>query len=129
VSQNPIRAQLTVPISVAACRGYMNELPLRVNPFILGGEPAEPGDYPHMVSCQTAATGQHSGQGHRHTFSSYEMSMTNTYRNVNVRMNDYLHFVEYSAVFLVDFWCVVSCYVFCQLIRVALLADTRRFFS
>jgi len=53
VSQNPDSAQLTVPISVAACREYMNELPLRVNPFILRGESAEPGDYPHMVSGQT----------------------------------------------------------------------------
>jgi len=72
----------------------MNELPLRVNPFILGGESAEPGDYPHMVSGQaTAATEQHSGQGHRQTVRSYEMSMTNTYINVNVRMTNTLRFL------------------------------------
>jgi hypothetical protein len=37
---------------VVACREYMNELPLRVNPFIRSGKDAEPGDYPHMVSGQ-----------------------------------------------------------------------------
>jgi hypothetical protein len=52
VSQNPNSAQLTVPISVSACRQYMNELPLQVRPFIKGGETAELRDYPHMVSGQ-----------------------------------------------------------------------------
>jgi hypothetical protein len=58
VSQNTTSEQLTIPDSVAACREYMNELPLRVNPFILGGEAAEPGDYPHMVSSQATRCNQ-----------------------------------------------------------------------
>jgi hypothetical protein len=86
VSQNPNSAQLTVPISVAACREYLNELPLQVSPIIKDRETVELGDYPHVVSGQEtccyrtalrscnpllpdgisvrlpAATGQHSGQ-------------------------------------------------------------------
>jgi len=52
VSQNPNSAQLSVSVSVAACRQYVNELPPRAIPHILRGKPAEPRDYPHMVSGQ-----------------------------------------------------------------------------
>ena len=34
----------------SACREYSNEIPVRVNPFIIDGEDAEAGDFPHMVS-------------------------------------------------------------------------------
>uniref|UniRef100_A0A1V1FKN1 Acrosin n=1 Tax=Reticulitermes speratus TaxID=60591 RepID=A0A1V1FKN1_9NEOP len=36
--------------SELACREYVNELPLRVNPFIKGSQDAELGDYPHMAA-------------------------------------------------------------------------------
>ena len=52
VAQNPDSAQLTVPVSVAACREYVNELPPRAIPLIVGGNETEPGGYPHMVSGQ-----------------------------------------------------------------------------
>jgi len=56
VAQNPNIAQLTVPVSVAACRQYMKELPQPENTLfhatVFGGKAAELGDYPHMVSGQ-----------------------------------------------------------------------------
>jgi hypothetical protein len=55
VSQNPNSAQLIIPVSVAACRQYVKQLPPRAIPLIVGGNEKKPGDYPHMVSGQ--ATG------------------------------------------------------------------------
>ena len=56
VSQNPNSAQLTVPVSVAACREYVNELPQPEKSFFHvagdGEKAAELGDFPHMVSGQ-----------------------------------------------------------------------------
>jgi len=56
VAQNPNSAQLTVSVSVAACRQYMKELPQPENSFFHvtgdGEKAAELGDFPHMVSGQ-----------------------------------------------------------------------------
>jgi hypothetical protein len=53
--------EVNLSFCVTACREYTNELPLRVNPFIINGKDAEPGDYPHMVSSRV--TGQDTFQG------------------------------------------------------------------
>ncbi|PSN34643.1 Serine protease snake [Blattella germanica] len=41
---------LSMRKSQLACQEYSNEIPLRVNPFIIDGEDAEPGQFPHMAA-------------------------------------------------------------------------------